>query len=851
MKRPQKLWEQYQGKLLAELNRGTGNWPVQPHACALEPPWCEFDDRSVTVWDCYVNDWEGPYLGASWTDRLFASREPLLTEDCAIVLAEVQSWQQNELTRIVIEKFPEDESTIPLAQEFVRALPNLRNPVSFEIAGKGPTRQYDMEKLKEPYREEKSILEHMEDCTIGWNPGRTSIRFVTHKADAGRVESLLLANYPNSAVRVETFERHEDDVIGIASDVCDGSATGGTAQLENLYCWPLRVFTRIDPDPLGVALAAMDQLGRSETALIQILFAPTTEPWAMSAQQSICDPYTPGGFIFTDVTDRQLKEKFSSPLFAVSIRVFSTCKATVRQLEGWVSQFSTHSQSMSLACLDGEEELLYEAMPKRCTFRPGLLLNVEELASLVHLPGKSVHSETLQVVNRRTQQAPESKEHPEAIILGDNEHRGKVRHVRLMPELRYRHTYVAGASGTGKSTLLLNMILQDIMAGSGVGVLDPHGDLITKIIRNIPSYRHDDVVLFDPADREYPFALNVLEADNRDEHERIVAETVIALKRQFQDSWGQRLERILTFSLYTLLDALPGATMAEVERILTDEGFREYVLSKAKTQRFVRYWQNEFPKLRGDAIDPVLNKLSEFLLNRTVRNIICQRKSSVRFDDVLDDGKIFLANLSTGALNERNSATFGSIIVTRIMNAAFRRARIPEDQRRPFFLYIDEFQAFMNTSIGFDRILAEARKYKLVLAGIANQYVGQIAQEVRQAIFGNIGSMVVFRLGVADARLIQNEMGNFTAEEILSLERGEAIGRAGSSSNAFNLKTYPPPPEQEPDPTEEIVQLSRANYCRHRDVVEKELEADVHSEENSDEPGFDGIADPNEDDFVR
>lgn len=228
-----------------------------------------------------------------------------------------------------------------------------------------------------------------------------------------------------------------------------------------------------------------------------------------------------------------------------------------------------------------------------------------------------------------------------------------------------------------------------------------------------------------------------------------------------------------------------------------------------------------------------------------------RRNSSVRFDDILDDGKIFLANLLTGVLNERNSVTFGCTIVTRIMDEGFRRARITEEQRRPFSLCIDEFQPFMNTSIGFDRILAEARKYKLVLAGIANQYVGQISQEVRQAIFGNIGSMVVFRLGVADARLIQNEMGNFTAEEILSLDRGEPIGRAGSRSNAFNLKTYLPPPEQEPDPTEEISQLSRARYCGHRDVVETELEGDVPNGGGNDMQEFSEYTDPDEHELVQ
>ncbi len=226
---------------------------------------------------------------------------------------------------------------------------------------------------------------------------------------------------------------------------------------------------------------------------------------------------------------------------------------------------------------------------------------------------------------------------------------------------------MAGGSGTGKSTLLLNLILQDIAAGNGVGLLDPHGDLLKLVLRHIPQQRIEDVILFDAADAEYPFAPNILEAHDESERERIVAETIMALERYFPSSWGPRLERIFQYTLRTVLHAIPGATLADVEQMLTE-------------------------------------------------------------------GKILLANLSTGLLTEKVAGTLGSFLVAKIVNAAFRRAGMPEHQRRPRFLYVDEFQSFMNLSVGFERILAEARKYHRVLAGLVNQYVGQLSQAVRQAI---------------------------------------------------------------------------------------------------------------------
>lgn len=307
----------------------------------------------------------------------------------------------------------------------------------------------------------------------------------------------------------------------------------------------------------------------------------------------------------------------------------------------------------------------------------------------------------------------------------------------------------------------------------------------------------------------------------------------------------------MTFTLYTVLDAIPGATLEDVERMLTDKKFREQVVAKTTDHRFVEFWKSQFDFMPKNAVDPVLNKLSVFLINRTVRNIICQRRSAIDFDRLLSDGKILLANLSTGLLTEKIAGMAGSFLVTKIVNAAFRRARLPENQRRPWYLYVDEFQSFMNLSVGFDRILAEARKYNLVLAGLANQYVGQLTPPVRQSIFGNVGTMAFFRLGVEDATLVSRELGVFTKDEILNLDVGRAIVRAGGSQTAFNVQTAMAPPIADFDPTAIIRRQTRARCSRPRHEVEASF---AHSRDTIDPSGTgrfgDEPEDPSEDDFV-
>ena len=531
MKRPRRLWDQYEGKALAELHRGSG-WLLQTHACDLEPPWDEFERDSVNVWDCVFNDWEGP-----WDGRLFAFGDrPLHRANEPLILPpDAESMDGNvlcDLVPIVVEQFPDDEATIPKAEQLILSIGSLHRPFAFEVLGLGPQPSCD------------GLDTFPELMAARWGKTRPSswidplirVQFVAHLADADGLYQQLLAHYPNSAVvKGDVLDFPSDYLPG--QDMLHGHGYGATLRLEYGHLWPLKTFSRLEPDPLGVAVAAMEHLDSCEWAQVQVLFQPAQNPWADSAQQAVTDPYQPGQYLFDDVTQQLFREKFASPLYAVSIRITALRQQTYRSLLGWAEQFAAPPQRLT-ACTDENEGDLSWSLMARCSFRPGLLLNAQELAGIVHLPATSLASERLRRVQSRTRPAVATASEPGSVILGDNIHRGQRNVARISAALRPRHCYVAGASGTGKSTLLLNMIMQDIAAGRGVGVLDPHGDLVNAVRCRIPEHRIDDVVYFNPADEDYPFALNILEATDAAERERIVNETLMALERYFPTSWG-------------------------------------------------------------------------------------------------------------------------------------------------------------------------------------------------------------------------------------------------------------------------------------------------------------------------
>lgn len=412
--------------------------------------------------------------------------------------------------------------------------------------------------------------------------------------------------------------------------------------------------------------------------------------------------------------------------------------------------------------------------------------------------------------------------------LGIANFRNQDRRFGIKIDDRRRHTYIIGKTGMGKSTILENMIVEDIRAGRGVGVVDPHGELAEKILQYIPQNRVNDVIYINPGDMEYPVAFNILESvDER--HKHLVASGLMGVfKKIWPDVWSPRMEYILNNTLLALLD-YPGATMLGVNRMLSDKTYRMKVLEKLKDPIVKMFWVSEFAKYNEkfatEAIAPIQNKVGQFLSASIIRNIVGQVKSTVNIREAMDSGKILILNLSKGRIGEDNSRLLGGMLITKIQLSAMERVDIPENQRTDFFLYVDEFQNFATES--FANILSEARKYRLSLI-MAHQYIEQLDETVRAAVFGNVGSLIVFRVGAGDAEFLVKEFTpRFTEEDLVNLPKYMYYIKLmidGLVSDPFSATGLPPLSEEEISGNEEkAIRVSRERYAKKRELVEEKI----------------------------
>lgn len=386
--------------------------------------------------------------------------------------------------------------------------------------------------------------------------------------------------------------------------------------------------------------------------------------------------------------------------------------------------------------------------------------------------------------------------------------------------------YVVGKTGTGKSSLIANMAISDMQQGNGLAVIDPHGDLAETILSHIPKARIHDVIYFNPGDTEYPIALNPLAHIPIDLHHFVVSGLISVFRKIWSEFWGPRLEHILRYSLYTLL-AYQKGTLLDVTPLLTQLEFRKMVLPYVIEKPVLSFWANEFEKyspwLRSEATAPILNKMSHFLTSPPLRNIVGQTQNTFRFRELMDQEKIFIVNLSKGSIGEDNSSLLGSIIMTLIYLAAVSRVRIPEKNRRSFYCYVDEFHNFITLS--FADILSEARKYGLHLV-LAHQYVKQLHESIRDAVFGNVGTLISFRIGTDDAQCLEKEFSpTFSLIDLINLPNYHIYLKLmvdGVTSQPFSATTL-----RLPDVTQSykqiIIEHSRKKYSLPRYQVEKEI----------------------------
>lgn len=415
----------------------------------------------------------------------------------------------------------------------------------------------------------------------------------------------------------------------------------------------------------------------------------------------------------------------------------------------------------------------------------------------------------------------------EKLELGHRFAQGRLLPIHLKERDRRQHLYIIGQTGTGKSTLLRNLVMQDILAGRGIALLDPHGDLAESIIDLIPSWRREDVVYFNPADEEHPIGLNILECDSKGQERLIPSNVVSIFKNIWPEFWGPRLEHTLTAACASLVEC-GDQTVLGINRILTDSTYREYILDRVADPFLVSFWRNEFDtytsRFASEAIAPILNKIGKLVMSPLLRNILGQPASGFDVKFMMNRSKIFIANLSKGQLGEETSNLLGSILVSKFQLAAMARSKIPEKDRRDFHLYADEFQNFTTGSFG--TILEEARKYRLCLT-IAHQHIGQLTERIKSAVLGNVGSILAFRIGYIDAEIMAKQFAlEYPPTSFTELPNHSVFAKIlvdGESKQPFRGWTVPVE-EFETNAREKIIRRSRERFSYPRKKVEERLE---------------------------
>jgi hypothetical protein len=500
--------------------------------------------------------------------------------------------------------------------------------------------------------------------------------------------------------------------------------------------------------------------------------------------------------------------------------------AKLDELVGAIGQFS----SPRLASF--EPARLRRHVPGRAPRRlPLFLLSTEELATLWHPPTAGVHTESMARVDSREMEPPAGLPRPsrdkDVTVLGQIVYRGRRELFGILPEDRLKHMFVIGRTGVGKTTIVQQMALADIVAGRGLAWIDPHGDAIEALLAAIPRERTNDVVLLDAADRQYPLAFNPLSCSHPDQRPLVAAGIVTAIKRLFADSFGPRLQYILTNSLLALAE-IPQATLAQLPRLLADQEFRRSIVVRLTDPAVRAFFEQEFepmpPRLRAEAISPIQNKVGAYMTHPILRNILGQGRSALNLRAIMDQSKILLVNLSTGRIGEDASTLLGSFLITSLQVAALSRADAAEAERKDFQVYVDEAHRYTESS--FRSMMAEARKYRLGLC-LASQVLDQFDEATRAAILGNIGTLVAFSVGPNDAEPLASFLGSgLTPEDLMALPKYRAYLRLslrGKPSRPFSIQTLPFTPPADCQDPKVIRRTSRHHYTRPVARVEAEL----------------------------
>lgn len=706
------------------------------------------------------------------------------------------------------------------------------------------------------------------------NKGRIAFFMVSPKNMSRYLEQQIHAYYPEASI-----EEIEDYNVFNPK----GEIVAATLKTKKSFVFPIKTYQKMEVDPLNSIINIISKLKSDESLSIQYVVRSAYYPWhgrikkvvtkiqetnsvkrGLANANIFSEIFSTIGSAFeskknenqvtnpkklTTIEEEMLKameEKNMKSGLDVNIRIIASTK-TKMQSKSYITNVAnafteynnyTYGNSFSRASFANQKIIIRNFIYRRFNEKTSFLLNAEELASIFHLPLK--HTETPNILWLTAKSAPAPSDVPsEGLLLGENFYRGEKKEIRIKQQDRRRHTYIIGKSGVGKSVLIAGMAIQDILNGEGVCVIDPHGDLVDDVLARIPPERAEDVILFSPGSASRVLALNLLEYDERyPEQKSFVINEMIGIFDKLYDlkaTGGPMFEQYMRNALLLIMDdPSTGSTLMEVPKVLADEDFRRLKLSRCKNKTVVDFWQKEAEKAGGEAalaniVPYITSKLTSFISNDMMRPIIGQQNSSFNFRDVMDRQKILLVKLTKGVVGEMNAYLLGMIMVGKILMASLSRADMKGSDRKDFYLYIDEFQNFTTDSIC--QILSEARKYALNLI-IAHQYIGQLTKnnntEIKDAVFGNVGTMISFKIGSEDAEFLVKEFApTFNEFDLVNVDKFTAYIKLlvdNAALKPFSLKTmWPLPGNESSDLAEKIQNLSALKYGKEKSLIEAEI----------------------------
>ena len=647
------------------------------------------------------------------------------------------------------------------------------------------------------------------------------IQMVACLEDCPMLEAQLKAFFPNMIItKLDGVEFSLYEALDIA--IADFG-------LNEEFARSIAIAENYSVDPLTSIIGSLEQLQEEETAIVQIIFKGATAPWARDITTSVSNVKGESFFVDAPEMPKCAKEKITQPLFSVVTRIVAQGTSLNRtnylttQLARHVTTASTskYNKLIPLSNEGYDFDFHYYNVQHRTTNRLGCILNTKELATLVHYPNKTIVSEFLQRSIGKTRAIPKHLRN-QKYVLGENLHRGARYNVSIADEHKLRHGHLIGATGVGKSTLIANMVIEDMNQGNGVFLFDPHGDIVEDVLMRIPEQRIDDVIVVDPYDTESPIGFNLLHATTDAEKIVLSSDLVSAFKR-FATSWGDNMSSVLSQAVNTFLESSQGGTLMELKRFLLEDGFRYNFLNTVNDPSIHYYWNNEYKHLKN-RISPLLTRIDTFLRPKIIRYMLVQ-KQGLSFKDCIEQKKIVLLKLSQGLIGEENSYLLGALFLSKINQVALGRQALSKNERHPFYVYLDEFHNFITPSLS--SILSGARKYGLGIF-LAHQELAQIDDyQILNAVLSNPNIRICFKLGDADAKRLQDGFAHFESKDLQSLGIGSAIMRVGSSNDDFNITTFPLPEIDDQKARinkTRIIENTRSQYCQLKDKVERDLE---------------------------